>query len=309
MPLGLGLASSHAPNMFVPADKWDIRYRHSTGSVPQPTEAEGETEEVVRGFVVRIENGFQELRSQLCTYQPDVVVIVSDDQGEVFDREACMPSLALCGAAELWGSLGLDWIGPEGSRRIDLPGHSELAAHLAGKLVQRGFDLTYLPTFKPMGRPGRGLSHGFVRPAPKLLPSPDTPIVPILLNCYYPPLPTAKRCFELGLALGELLAERPERIAIYGSGGLSHDPGGPRAGWIDEPLDRFVLQALQDGKPEQLLGLYTVDSETMRGGTGEIRNWIVVAGAMARRKAVVVDYIPAHRAVTGLGFAYWPESA
>jgi protocatechuate 4,5-dioxygenase beta chain len=295
--------------MFVPADKWDIRYKHSTGTVPQPREAALETEDVIRGYADRIDKGFAELNRQLSAYQPDVVVMVSDDQGEVFDKDTCMPSLALCGAAELWGTLGLDWIGPEGTRRVDLRGHSELAAYLANRLVQAGFDLTYLPSFKPMGRPGRGLSHGFVRPAPKLLPNLDIPVVPVLLNCYYPPLPTAQRCYELGRALRALLDERPERIAIYGSGGLSHDPGGPRAGWIDERLDHFVLDALRSGKPEQLLGLYTVDSDTMRGGTGEIRNWIVVAGAMAERKAEVVDYIPAHHAVTGLGFAYWTESA
>ena len=119
-------------------------------------------------------------------------------------------------------------------------------------------------------------------------------------------LPTARRCYDLGRTLREILDERPERVAIYGSGGLSHDPVGPRAGWIDQPLDRFLLQALADGKPEKLLGLYTFDSDTVRSGTGEIRNWITVAGALHDRRATIVDYIPAYHAVTGLGFAAWP---
>ncbi|HLY67732.1 MAG TPA: extradiol ring-cleavage dioxygenase, partial [Chloroflexota bacterium] len=66
------------------------------------------------------------------------------------------------------------------------------------------------------------------------------------------------------------------------------------------------LKNLASGTPEKLTGLYTVDSDTMRGGTGEIRNWLVVAGAMGNHAAQVVDYIPAYHAVTGLGFAYWP---
>ena len=80
------------------------------------------------------------------------------------------------------------------------------------------------------------------------------------------------------------------------------------AGWVDRPLDHAVLTAFEAGQPERLAGLYAVDSETMRGGTGEIRNWLVVGGAMGDRRAVTVDYIPAHHAVTGLGFAYWPRA-
>ena len=95
-------------------------------------------------------------------------------------------------------------------------------------------------------------------------------------------------------------------MAILGSGGLSHDPRGPRAGWVDEPLDRWVLERLERGEGEALQHLFTFDSDTLRGGTGEIRSWIVVAGAFPAAGATVVDYLPARHAVTGLGFAYWP---
>ena len=89
------------------------------------------------------------------------------------------------------------------------------------------------------------------------------------------------------------------------SGGLSHDPRGPRAGWIDTPLDRWVLEQLRLGNGEALCQLFEFDSDTLRSGTGEIRSWIVVAGAGSATPATIVDYIPAHHAVTGLGFAYW----
>jgi protocatechuate 4,5-dioxygenase beta chain len=142
-------------------------------------------------------------------------------------------------------------------------------------------------------------------PVPTLIPRLDIPIVPIFMNEYFPPLPTAERCYNLGRALAQVLAERSERVAIYASGGLSHDPSGPRAGWIDEPLDRWFLERLERNDGEAIQHLFTFDSDTLRGGTGEIRAWITVAGTMQRR-ATVVDYIRAHHSKVGLAFAYWP---
>lgn len=308
MPLGLGLASSHAPNMFVPAEKWEVRYQQRAHAVAQPHEAREETLEVLRSYVERIDAAFGILRQRLAAYRPDTLIMVSDDQDEVFSHLLSMPTMALYLGAELSGSQGLEFLGKDAApERVRLRGSPELAEFLAQGLIDRGFDLTCLRELKPLGNPDRGLSHGFTRPAPRLMPELDIPVIPIFLNCYYPPLPSARRCFELGVALRELLEERPERVAIYASGGLSHDPTGPRAGWIDKPLDRFILDALASGRAERLLGLYTFDSDTVRGGTGEVRNWIVVAGAMGKQKATIVEYIPAHHAVTGLGFAYWPE--
>ena len=74
---------------------------------------------------------------------------------------------------------------------------------------------------------------------------------------------------------------------------------------MDEPLDRSVLKAFAEGDPGRLSSLYTFDSDTFHGGTGEIRNWLVVGGAMGDTKATVVDYMAAHTAITGIGFAYW----
>jgi protocatechuate 4,5-dioxygenase beta chain len=74
-------------------------------------------------------------------------------------------------------------------------------------------------------------------------------------------------------------------------------------------LDRWVLQQLCSGNGEALCHLFEFDSDTLRSGTGEIRSWIVVAGAYSGTRATLVDYIPAHHAVTGLGFAYFSPAA
>ena len=111
--------------------------------------------------------------------------------------------------------------------------------------------------------------------------------------------------------MAHILQDDPRRIAVYGSGGLSHDPGGPRAGWIDEPLDRWFLDQISAGNGRATRAMYGFDSMTMRGGTGEMRAWITVAGAMEAEnsRATVVDYIAAHHAVTGCAWAYWPDAA
>jgi hypothetical protein len=121
-------------------------------------------------------------------------------------------------------------------------------------------------------------------------------------------MPSGQRCWEIGLALADIFKDRPERIAIYASGGLSHDPFGPRAGWVDEPLDRWILERIAGNRGDELTRLFSFDSDTLRGGTGEVRAWIAAAGA-CRWQAKVVDYMPIHHAKAGIGFAYWPAQA
>src|SRR5690348_10335297 len=84
MPLGLGLASSHAPSMFAPVELWPDIYRFLAGETPPPPELQAETSEVLSGYVKRIEHGFKALRRQLEAYKPDALIIVGDDQNEVF---------------------------------------------------------------------------------------------------------------------------------------------------------------------------------------------------------------------------------
>ena len=96
----------------------------------------------------------------------------------------------------------------------------------------------------------------------------------------------------------------PERIAIDGSGGMSHDPGGPRAG-IDEPLDNWVFERIKAGRGEDQCHLFTFDSDTLRGGTGKLRAWIATAGA-CRWPGNMVDYFPSHHSKTGIGIYLWP---
>lgn len=308
--IGLGLASSHAPGMFCPPEIWPKVY----GAIPeymkqsQPHTAKLETPEVIRQYVDRIDAAFEVLRAQIEDYKPDAIIFVGDDQEDMFDKR-CNPAMCLFTGTEVWGSSVPFYVDqPAEASRIRLPVHSELSKYLLEELLTEGFDMASTSVMQPMGpHPERGTSHMIVYPALRLLPALDVPIIPLYLNCYYPPLPTAKRCWALGEALAGILANRPERIAIYASGGLSHDPVGPRAGWIDTALDKWILDRLATNRGSELQNLFTVDSDTMRGGTGETRAWIVAAAA-CQWAANIVEYIPAHHAKTGLGFAYWPPT-
>ncbi|GAB3364480.1 DODA-type extradiol aromatic ring-opening family dioxygenase [Modestobacter lapidis] len=303
--LVLGVASSHAPAMLLPADLWPTAYEMATGVVPQPQAAAAETPETNAVARQRIDAGVAVLRQTLEAARPDALVIVGDDQNEVFGP-AFNPTLAVfCGSEVSGSTLPRFRDQPGVDRRVDLKCHSELASHFAAGLIQRGFDPAVMTELRPLSRPD-GIGHAFTRPAHFLgVADAGIPVIPIFLNAYHDPLPSGQRCYDLGAAIRDIADGRPERIAVFGSGGLSHDPMGPRAGWIDQRLDNWVLDRIAEGRGDELTRLFGFDSDTLRGGTGEIRSWIVVAGAFAGLPAHVVDYVPLHHAVTGLGFAYW----
>lgn len=303
--LQLGLAASHAPSMFRGLEHWAPIHRVLTNGVPQPPEIEKETPEVLQGYIDRIDKGFNVLKKQIEAYKPDALLVVGDDQGEVF-TEAKMPIFCVFTCPEVHGSVNISLLDePDEDNHITLRCHSELACCLLNELERKGFEISESKEFKPLGKPKRGIGHAFTRPVVKVIPNLDIPIIPFHVNAYFPPMPSARRCYELGQSIAYALKGRPEKVAIMASGGLSHDPRGPRAGWIDTALDNWVLQQLASGNGEALCHLFEFDSDTLRSGTGEIRSWIVVAGACSEAKATIVDYIPAHHAVTGLGFAFF----
>ena len=243
--LGLGLASSHAPAMFEPKERWPLVYSRipEYTKASQPHTARLETPEVIQGYIDRINAAFDVLRQQLEAYQPEALIVVGDDQGDMFDASN-NPTFAIYTGEELWGLDGTSYRPLAERHRLTFPCHAPLARHIHKGLIKKGFDVASCAVFKPVGRPEHGVSHMVAHPVPTLVPNLDLPIVPIFMNEYFPPLPSAERCYNLGVALAGILADRPERVAIYASGGLSHDPGGPRAGLVDEPLDRWFLERI-----------------------------------------------------------------
>ncbi len=307
MPIGYGLASPHAPGINVGIDQWKASYQRLIRDLPQPPEAESETEDDIAEQYERMHAAFRTLRAGLDAYRPDLLVMIGGDQTEMFDRSN-VPNIMVYTGEEAWGQNIVRGQEPSDETKVRFRVDSETSNRLLTALVkEEGFDVAFSATQDALGTPERGLPHAFTRPAPFLMSDPDLPVVIVYVNTYDPPSLSAKRCYELGRAIARRFTDDPRRIAIYGSGGLSHDPGGARSGWIDSRLDRWFLSRIESGEGAATTALYTFDSQTMRGGTGEIRAWIVAAGAMEEMgaRATLIDYVPAHRAVTGMAWVHW----
>jgi 3-O-methylgallate 3,4-dioxygenase len=311
MPIGLGIATSHAPPMFRPSPEWGF----DNLGVPQPRELELETDERTAEWARLRDQHFAQLARKIEDYGTELLVFIGGDQTESFD-DSNVPNLMIYLGEEAVSS---EWVArgdprtPENEVRwkVDV----ETSRRLLHRLVrEEDFDVAFGTEQYALGPRGGPdplrMPHAFAMVARWLTPKMHLPHVLIWENTYDPPSLTAQRCYDFGRALARAFRDDPRRITIYGSGGLSHDPRGPRSGWIDKDLDHWFLDKLAQGRGQDTTALYTFDSATMRGGTGEIRAWITVAGAMEELgcRAQVIDYLAVHRTVTGLAWAYWETS-
>jgi 3-O-methylgallate 3,4-dioxygenase len=315
MPIGFGIGVSHAPGMYMTTqEQWDALWDRLSLSrgVPQPAKVAEEKGEILQDIVKRIGAGHAELKRQYDAYNPDVLIIIGGDQTEVFDRSNVPQFMFFLGERGSGRRPG-PTLPPRGQAYpsnippVELEVDSEFSKWLLTKLVkEENFDISFSHEMKNLGG-HRGFPHAFVWPTSYLLVGANTPTVIVYENTFDAPSLSAKRCYDFGAALARITKNDPRRIAILGSGGLAHDPGGKRSGWVDHQMDRWFLEQLAQGNGKATQAMYTFDSDAMVGGTGEIRAWITVAGAMEEMgsRAKVLDYIEAGKTAGGLGFAYW----
>lgn len=239
----------------------------------------------------------------------DVLIVLGDDQlGEVFDISNIPAMYIYCGNDVLnkhlepnpnlpeAARMGL-W-GAAGTKDRCYPTARNLAVHLVGQLVEEGFDVARGESLPE----GKSIGHAFGFVINRLIPHRDLPMVPIMLNTYFPPnQPTPSRCFSLGQALVKAVEsfDQELKVGIMASGGWSHFI-------VDEEIDRTTLAALSEGRAADLVNL---PRERINSGTSEIRNWIAVGAALDGLTLQWIEYIPCYRseAGTGLGaaFAAW----
>lgn len=135
-------------------------------------------------------------------------------------------------------------------------------------------------------------------------------VVPVLQNCTVPPIPDQRRCHEVGVALGDIIRnDLPEgmRVGLFGSGGLSHEPGGKRYFYIDEEFDHWFLGLLEAGDHQVLLNEVTPErmEQAGEGGTGELFAWFVVLGAIGERPCTSLGYTAYDNFKCGVGAVSW----
>ncbi|HEV8029881.1 MAG TPA: hypothetical protein VGP42_02560 [Stellaceae bacterium] len=322
----LGMGTSHTPMLNAPPTDWprfyerDSRRSNLLDVEGRPTTYEDQLRRAPVGVAAEIapermqarheavEGAMSRLGDFLREARLDALIVVGDDQDELYHHENMPGILVYYGATIPNVPLGPEFKGPEWARRAtarwyeereprDYPVDARLARHLIDALIDREFDIAASAAV-PDGQ-GEGHAIGFVH---KRIMKDPVPIVPICINTYYPPnQPTPRRCYKLGQAIRAAVESYPGdiRVGIVGSGGLSHFV-------VDEALDRGFIDMLRRKDAEAIQAL---PREKLNSGSSEIRNWICVAGAIEPLSLEWSLYEPGYRTPagtgTGLGFAFW----
>ncbi len=191
--------------------------------------------------------------------EPDAVLVIGIDHLETFWLEA-VPTFTLV-VSEECEAVYTQW-----RRRKKI--HTSLAVDLLKGVIAQDFDLTYSQEAE--------LGHAFLTPFEHILGDSDVPVIPLLINTYLPPIPSPRRCYSLGKAIAKALAERPERIAVIASGGMSHFPGTARYTAPNYAFDKWLIQETAAGRYDDLLGLTPVNLDEV--GESELLTWCVLLG-------------------------------
>ena len=289
-------AMSHAPQLMLNPDSWHLLNNRQSERLPEKPGLEKETREIKWSKWNGCMDAITRLRAKIDALSPDVLVIVGDDQHENLVDDN-MPPFTIFIGEEVEASISLRYLNqPKSENRTKYRVESKLAKALVDGLMDEGFD----PSYSKKTRYDGGLGHAFARVLKFLTPQANRSIVPVMVNTYYPPAPSAKRCVQFGQALGNVLrqASGNQKVVIVASGGLSHTK-------IDETLDEGFIDALQKNNLDYMTAMHASD---LVEGTSEIRNWIVSAAA-ANRPGIMLDYFPLYRTTTGvgcaMGFAHW----
>jgi hypothetical protein len=148
------------------------------------------------------------------------------------------------------------------------------------------------------------LDHSFMTPLSRIKAMQAPVLLPLFVNCTTRPLPSLRRCHELGAALRDTVEQlnKSVRVAVVSTGGVSHWVGVPRIGDINEHFDRDFLAAIEAGKIESIL-VMPDDwiEETAGNGALELRTWMVSAGASTSGHNEILGYAPMYPWATGIG--------
>ncbi len=241
----------------------------------------------------RFFDGYFPVKQWLDKVKPDLVILVYNDHGLNFFLDT-VPTFAL-GAATSYETADEGW-GLKTQARVD--GDAQFSWHLIESLVQDEFDITICQEML--------VDHGFIVPMTLLFGEKDHwPIkaIPLTVNTVQHPVPSAKRCYKLGQALGKAIASYPDdmKVVVVGTGGMSHQLQGERAGIINVDFDLECIEKIIHD-PEWLTGIS--NSEIMRrAGTEGIETimWMVMRGALGEKVKLLHKHYHAPISNTGAG--------
>jgi aromatic ring-opening dioxygenase catalytic subunit (LigB family) len=244
-----------------------------------------------------IYSGFERLHKKLVDAKPEALIVFTSEHWTNFFLDHisafCIGKAAQYeGPTETWLKI------PRGKVKGD--------PALASELI----DYCYARDLEPAYASEMQFDHGTWLPLHFLTPQFDLPVVPIMINTLAAPQPSARRCFALGEAVGEFARQSPKRIGLLATGGMSHDPGEIRHGWIDQDFDHHFLAEMRDAKLETLSAYSAADFAEAGAGAFELLAWIALAGALQSYDAKVTAYQAVERWATGVGLmSFTPHAA
>jgi 3-O-methylgallate 3,4-dioxygenase len=329
----LGMGTSHGPMLSTPWKEWASRVpfdrqtehdfrggKYSFDQLVEMRRAENFAAEITPE---KWETRFKACRAAIDTLaakfaevKPDVAVIIGNDQRELF-MEDNFPAFAIYWGetienrprtpeqiANLPPGVAIAERGHAPPEDAVYPGAPELGRHMIDYMMDANFDIAASSRLPAGSGYCNGIPHAYGFIYRQIMRDRVIPNVPVVLNTFYPPnQPRAARCYEFGRALKSAVEswEKDARVAVFGSGGLSHFV-------IDEEIDRTVIEALKTADMEKLIA---IPEDRYQSGTSEVKNWIPLAAIMAEcgLEMTLVDYVPCYRSEAGtgnaMGFAYW----
>lgn len=312
----IGIGTSHSPQLSIRAKDW--AYLLKKDETDPRLDYPALVKRAKPGLEKELTPDKFEERDQAClkavgklgdalrASNADVVVIFGDDQHEQFGDDN-MPTFAIYHGKSI-PVVRDSGLRPSGWKEAERRGwvetadeyanQDDLANHLISALIDEEFDVARSNRL----RKEIGVGHAFSFLYRRVLPGGKIPMVPVMVNTYYPPnQPTPKRCYAFGQAVRRAIEswKSDKRVALMASGGLSHVV-------IDEEIDAMTIDGLKNKKPETL---FRLPRERLWGGTSEILNWVALAGAMEDRELKYLEYVTTYRSPAatgcGMGFAYW----
>ena len=237
--------------------------------------------------------GYEFAREWVATARPDVVILVYNDHASAFSLEL-IPTFAL-GCAAQFAPADEGW----GPRPVPtVIGHPELAAHLAQALILDEFDLTIVNRMD--------VDHGLTVPLSLVYGQPTAwpcRVIPLAVNVVQYPAPTGNRCLNLGRAIRRAVNSYPEalRVMIWGTGGMSHQLQGPRAGLINRQFDSRFMDLLV-AEPAKAAAIPHLEYLREAGSEGiELVMWLIMRGALDAKVREVRRFyhVPASNTAVG----------
>ena len=237
--------------------------------------------------------GYEFSKRWIAEQKPDVVFLVYNDHATAFNLDF-IPTFAI-GCAESFAPADEGW----GARPVPtVQGHPELAAHIAQSLIQSDFDLTLVNKMD--------VDHGLTVPMSLMFGQPKAwpcRVIPFAVNVVQYPPPSGRRCYQLGKALRKAVESFDQNlnVQVWGTGGMSHQIQGPRAGLINKEFDARFLDLLVND-PETLAQIPHIDYVREAGAEGiELVMWLIMRGALSPKVKEVHRFyhIPASNTAVG----------